>query len=67
MAGHARLIAQIRIEYRDGFRDTKRRRADYAFRYRPNEWLSWWVWTEESIEARCAEEIARYPEIAKTR
>ena len=32
-AGHGRLIAQIRIEYRDGFKDTRRRRADYAFRF----------------------------------
>src|SRR6266852_1618149 len=60
-AGQARLITQISIEYRDGFRNTKRRRSDYAFRFQEGKWLSWPVWTVETIEERYAEEQLRYP------
>ena len=61
-AGKARLITQVRIEYRDGFRDTEPRRSDYAFRFEGARWLSWPVWTVEDILQRHGEEQARYPE-----
>jgi len=57
-SGHARCIAQIRIDYNDGFR---MQRADYAFRLE-GKWVPWWAWTSDDGEARVAEEISRYPQ-----
>lgn len=59
--GDPRLIAQVRIEYRDGFRDAHRRKSDYAFRFEEGKWLSWPVWTVDDIAARYVEEQQRYP------
>jgi hypothetical protein len=56
--GKARCIAQIRIDYNDGFR---MQRADYAFRL-GGKWIPWWAWTGDSPESRIAEEIERYPQ-----
>ena len=55
-SGNARIIAQIRIDYKDGF---KSQRADYAFRLE-GKWIPWWAWTSDEEEARIAEEIDRY-------
>jgi hypothetical protein len=60
-AGNARLIAQIRISYRDGFRDTQHRVSDYAFRLDGGRWLSWPVWDDDDMEERCRREQQRYP------
>lgn len=58
--GHARMIAQIRIDYVDGFEHPQR--SDYAFRHDAGKWVPWWAWTSDEIERRIAEEIGRYPQ-----
>jgi hypothetical protein len=56
--GHLRLIAQVKIEYKDGFGNPDR--ADYAFRYHRRKWIPWPMWTVEEIDGRIAEEQSRY-------
>jgi hypothetical protein len=55
---HVRLIAQIRIKYKDGFDNPDS--CERAFRYHLGNWLPWPMWTSEDVQSRIAEERSRY-------
>ncbi len=58
-AGNARLVIQVRIDYRDGLNNPDR--SDYAFRFEGGKWIPWPVWTCDDRDSRVREEQSRYP------